>query len=579
MESAMREKVPSLFPRPQKLEVRDDGLPPIIPSRIFCTAKKGDRSECTIVKDWCKTEGYTFTDSAEYGMRGMLCLNLVKESSADTLYSTKTSSLSAEKYLLDIRREGEGCTAEIRYGSLSGLRHALSTIAMLIRGGGIIPCSIEDFPDFSVRGIIEGFYGKPWSPEERIDMFSLLERYKMNTYVYGPKDDPYHRDLWREPYDTASLLSLKRLYEAARAKGLDFWYSVGPGLSLCYSRKNDIDSLERKFLQVEELGIMNFGLFLDDIPERLQYPEDREAYSDLVSAHIALCSELFSRLTGRNSSIRFCVCPTQYHGRGNEYYISRLGQGLDPLIDIFWTGPRICSPELRVEDAVLFRQSTLHTVLYWDNYPVNDLEMSNELHIGPYSGRDRELYRFSRGIVANGMEYPEASKIPFITIACFLWNSGAYEPESCFAHAVLEVAGKRDAADFLLFAENVRSSCLCSHDAEGIARTLEDFSFAYAFGDREKAFQDVYARLSPYRKAAERLSSGLENERLGMEVRRWLETYTDGIELLFRAIQYVQNQDQSAYTALEAEYNAYMEEKPRVFADVVYPFIARVVKG
>ena len=39
------------------------------------------------------------------------------------------------------------------------------------------------------RGVIEGFYGIPWSFEERMSMIEFLSAIGMNQYVYAPKDE------------------------------------------------------------------------------------------------------------------------------------------------------------------------------------------------------------------------------------------------------------------------------------------------------------------------------------------------------------------------------------------------------
>ena len=56
-----------------------------------------------------------------------------------------------------------------------------------------------------LRGIVEGFYGKPWTQEQRIDMMAFCEAHRLNAYIYAPKDDPYHREKWREPYPEAQI--------------------------------------------------------------------------------------------------------------------------------------------------------------------------------------------------------------------------------------------------------------------------------------------------------------------------------------------------------------------------------------
>ena len=86
----------------------------------------------------------------------------------------------------------------------------------------------------------------------------------------------------------------------------------------------------------------------------------------------------------------------------------------------------------RSQDARRFERTAGRPPLYWDNYPVNDVAMGFELHVGPYLGRDPRLATASRGIVANPMELFEASRIPLATIADFL-----RDPEPLFAAARL----------------------------------------------------------------------------------------------------------------------------------------------
>ena len=52
---------------------------------------------------------------------------------------------------------------------------------------------INDYPTVSARGIIEGFYGTTWTHQDRLDQIKFYGKNKLNTYIYAPKDDPYHR--------------------------------------------------------------------------------------------------------------------------------------------------------------------------------------------------------------------------------------------------------------------------------------------------------------------------------------------------------------------------------------------------
>jgi len=57
-----------------------------------------------------------------------------------------------------------------------------------------------DRASFQYLGVIEGFYGPPWSHQDRLDILAFMEEVGLADYVYAPKDDPYHRARWRDPY-------------------------------------------------------------------------------------------------------------------------------------------------------------------------------------------------------------------------------------------------------------------------------------------------------------------------------------------------------------------------------------------
>src|SRR5262245_29173716 len=49
-----------------------------------------------------------------------------------------------------------------------------------------------------LTGVVEGFYGKPWTHGERTELFEWMAEWGLNTYLYAPKDDLKHRAIWRE---------------------------------------------------------------------------------------------------------------------------------------------------------------------------------------------------------------------------------------------------------------------------------------------------------------------------------------------------------------------------------------------
>ena len=405
-------------------------------------------------------------------------------------------------------------------------------------------------PPFATRGVIEGFYGNPWTHDERLDCIRFIGRHRMNAFLYGPKDDPLVRRRWREPYDEAGLARLRELIDTGTGVGVEIAYGISPGLSITYSSGSERDLLLAKLGQVGALGVKRFALLLDDLPTELLHDEDRAAYGDIAAAHGALASAVASHL-GPDEALM--VCPLVYHGRGDEPYLGRLAEALDPAVDILWTGRAICSPVLEVDDAGRFHATTGRPPLYWDNYPVNDVAMTWELHLGPYQGRDPGLAEASRGILANPMELAEASKIPLATIADFLADPQGYVPEASIQRAIREVAGDGtpdggpDGRAFAMFAENVRSSCLSDDDAPTVSAALSSFSAAVdetaETGDDIRlraAADELRAVATRLLAAAEHLLRGeVANPALVEECRPWIEAFEVGARSMCRTADLV----------------------------------------
>lgn len=385
---------------------------------------------------------------------------------------------------------------------------------------------------FAIRGVIEGFYGHPWSHAQRLRLIDFLAARDMTTFVYSPKDDPLVRQAWRTPYASEALERLAELVARCHAGGMELAWCISPGLSMRYADATDRDALVAKVRAVAGLGVTRIGLLYDDIPVELQHPGDQAAFVDLAAAHVAVTRHVHAALP---EGIGLIVCPTRYWGRGTEPYLAALGQGLDPSIDLLWTGRAICSPTLDLDDAELFARTAQRPPTYWDNYPVNDVAMGYELHIGPYRGRDPQLWRSARGIVANGMELFEASLIPFATIADYLADPGGYDPEASWQRAMRDVVGAADLEAFALFADNVRSSCLAVEDAPLVSAALERAAFRLEQGDAAAAGADLGALADRLLAAADHLLRGpVHNAALREEVRPWLVAFELGAEAIRR---------------------------------------------
>jgi hypothetical protein len=307
---------------------------------------------------------------------------------------------------------------------------------------------IADYPSFPLRGVVEGFYGPPWTHADRLELLRFEGQHGMNIYIYGPKDDPYHRKLWREPYPPEQFKRLGELAGTAKENFIDFSFAISPGLSMVYSSDADFETLARKLETVARLGVSNFALFLDDVPPDLAHPEDRARFKTLAQAHVQLINRLYDRLKSLAPNNRLTVCPTTYtNGWGNRDYITELGAGVNPAVPLIWTGTETIPPAITVAQANEWGGYLRRKPLVWDNYPVND-DNPWWLNVAPLHGRDARLFAATQGLFSNPMIQPRASLIPLQTVADYLWNPPAYNPGLSQRHALITQYGP-DAPDIL----------------------------------------------------------------------------------------------------------------------------------
>ncbi|MBO7290480.1 MAG: beta-N-acetylglucosaminidase domain-containing protein, partial [Bacteroidaceae bacterium] len=113
-----------------------------------------------------------------------------------------------------------------------GLFYGVQTLLGMMQQGKLEACTITDWPDVAFRGTVEGFYGTPWSHEARKSQLEFYGRNKMNVYIYGPKDDPWHRDKWREAYPEAEANRIAELVEVAKKNGVNFYWAIHPGVDI-----------------------------------------------------------------------------------------------------------------------------------------------------------------------------------------------------------------------------------------------------------------------------------------------------------------------------------------------------------
>ncbi|MCH6160856.1 beta-N-acetylglucosaminidase domain-containing protein [Streptomyces sp. M600PL45_2] len=366
----------------------------------------------------------------------------------------------------------------------SGTYYAVQTLRQLISGRpGTRPAvpslTVRDRPRMRSRGAIEGFYGKPWSQRDRLRQLDFYGAHKMNTYIYAPKDDPYHREKWREPYPAAKLRELAELNRRADARHVDFVFSVSPGLDVCYSDPAELRALRKKAGALWDIGVRDFGLFFDDIDPELKCARDKERFGDDPDPSAAAQAHLLNEfqrtfLDPREGAGRLSTVPTEYSGTESSPYRKRFAKLVGDEIVLYWTGPEVVSPTVGDEDAEAAADVFRHDLILWDNYPVNDF-LPRRLFLGPLKGRSRTLDEHGIvGLAANPMPQAEPSKVGLATAGDYAWNPAGYRPGRSWEAALRDIGGRaRDA--LRTFADNSRSSDLGRTESPRLATRIEDF--------------------------------------------------------------------------------------------------------
>ena len=343
-----------------------------------------------------------------------------------------------EGFSISAKRSGKKVEAQIGLTLEHALRYALNALRAWLETDSD-ELELVDGPDFPVRGVVEGFYGKPWTHAQKLKGIEFFADCNMNTYFLAPKDDPLQRFNWRSPFTEEYLSSTKELIDLGKIHGVDFVLCVSPGLSVEYSNEADVDAVVNRFKQLTDLGAKHFGMLWDDIAWEMAHDSDNAKYASTALAHADFTNRVWNKLISYNERAQLTVCPMHYAGRGNEPYLIDLGRELKSRINLMWTGRSICSEYLDIADAVIFERSALRPALYWDNFPVNDGGLQVNLYIGPVRGREKGLHKYSAGLLSNPMLQYEASQIPISTIGEYLWNTEKYNPEEAWERALVKL--------------------------------------------------------------------------------------------------------------------------------------------
>lgn len=295
---------------------------------------------------------------------------------------------------------------------------------------------IKDYSSSYYRGFIEGYYGIPWTSEERKELMRFGSKFKSNIYIYAPKDDAYHSSCWRDLYAENDLEILKEQIEVGRETKTKLAWALHPFMSNKITADNydaSLQIVEKKFNQLYEAGVRQFVISADDVEVTGGLLEDG-------SLHNKLLNDVATFLKAKNDCNDLVFVPSAYCYQAeqrlkvdlNKYYAS-LMKDLDNSIHIMWTGDDVCS-SMESGRFTEFTNLTNKKPFFWLNWPVNDYSTDHLL-----MGKGEVLninYTDDtvpfEGMVTNPMQQAEPSKLSIFAICDYTWNPNKFNVDKSY---------------------------------------------------------------------------------------------------------------------------------------------------
>lgn len=368
--------------------------------------------------------------------------------------------------------------------------YGLRTLEQVLEQSSIVQeIDIEDYPDLEIRGIVEGYYGIPWSYEDREYLLKFGAKYKNNVFVFAPKDDPYHRDNWDELYPEDELEKISRLAKLGNKLKNSFVWTIAPFHKNPIELSNyeeKISLLLDKFNQLYQAGVRQFGVLGDDVGT-LSPDVPVRVMQDL------------SRWKDSKKDVKdFLYCPASYvlTWAWDSRELNEYTKGFPNDVHLFFTGRNTCT-EILKEDVEEFKNRESEFVdgikllrknpLFWLNWPVNDIDRDvRKLYMGPGEMLKKDVDNIV-GVVTNPMQESKASLIGIFAISDYSWNQKDFDYEKSWKDSLKII--EPVAHDFL---EKICSH-MCNADDFGIKNLQESKHLEFYIKDVEDALDSMLA--------------------------------------------------------------------------------------
>ncbi|MDG2090978.1 MAG: beta-N-acetylglucosaminidase domain-containing protein [Gammaproteobacteria bacterium] len=271
-------------------------------------------------------------------------------------------------------------------------------------------------------GVVEGFFGIPWSWDARISYADFISLSGFNTYLYAPKSDRLLRQDWHLPFPKEQLGKLKELALVYQRKNLNFGIGLSPFELYRNFNSEKKDLLKAKLDQINAINPSILCILFDDMQGDLNAMATQQV-------------EITNFIIQHSQASHFIFCPTYYSddpllvthfGSQPEHYLEDIGSSLDPAIDIFWTGPKVFSGTYPAQHLQEVTEKLKRKPLIWDNYPVNDAKrLTDFLHLEPFPNQASVMREFTSGHLANPMNQAFLSQLPLFSLSQYYQGNSA----------------------------------------------------------------------------------------------------------------------------------------------------------
>lgn len=361
------------------------------------------------------------------GTGGSVRLNVSIKADGDGVTTATTDLFNKyDAYKLTIDASGVTVVGKDTDAAFYGLT-TVKRILQQVQNRQVKHLTVEDYADVPFRGFIEGYYGNPWTTEDRVSLMKFGGDYKQNIYFYAPKDDPKHNARWRELYTEEELeTKIKPLAEAGNESKCYFGFALHPFMYNAIRFDNnyaaDLQLLKDKFEQAMEVGVRQIAVLADDagVPggNAANYVTLMNDLTEWVSS-----AEMQAKYPGLKTSIPFC--PNDYMGDGSSAQMQTL-KNLPDSVPVIQTCGTIWGTVNNNYLNAYRNNMGDNGPFLWINWPCTDNDKTR-LAMGGHdlvlkSEITDENAAYLKGIMLNPMQQSEPSKAGIFYNADYAWN-------------------------------------------------------------------------------------------------------------------------------------------------------------